>query len=137
MTFCTALNCIDGRTQTPVIEFLKKRFQVMYVDLITEPGVDGVLATGNDAAKTESVLRRCDVSLEKHDSVGIAVIGHFDCAGNPVEDEVHLNQIQQAVGQIQGRYQNVEVIGLWLDEEFRVHEVGRSQKSEGVPSRPS
>ncbi len=32
--FITAINCMDGRTQIPVIEFLKKNFQVDYVDMI-------------------------------------------------------------------------------------------------------
>ncbi len=42
--FGTALNCIDGRTQIPIINWLKENFDVDYVDLITEPGMDKVLA---------------------------------------------------------------------------------------------
>ncbi len=38
MSFCTAINCMDGRTQLPVIEFLKNKLSVEYVDTVTEPG---------------------------------------------------------------------------------------------------
>jgi hypothetical protein len=45
--FATALNCMDGRVQIPIIEFLKKKFKVDYVDMITEPGIDKILAEEN------------------------------------------------------------------------------------------
>ena len=38
MSFCTAINCMDGRVQLPVIRFLQERFKVDYVDVISEPG---------------------------------------------------------------------------------------------------
>ena len=44
MRFCTAINCMDGRTQEPVIAFVKKRFGIDCVDMITEPGPDKILA---------------------------------------------------------------------------------------------
>ena len=34
ITFATAINCMDGRVQIPVIEYLKKEFKVDYVDMI-------------------------------------------------------------------------------------------------------
>jgi hypothetical protein len=44
MTFCTVVNCIDGRVQLPVIEFLKNRFGVDFVDCITEAAPVRILA---------------------------------------------------------------------------------------------
>ncbi len=44
--FGTVLNCIDGRVQIPVTNWLKENFDVDYVDLITEPGIDKVLSEG-------------------------------------------------------------------------------------------
>jgi len=38
MEFCTAINCMDGRVQIPVISFLEERFNARYVDVISEPG---------------------------------------------------------------------------------------------------
>ena len=38
MKFATAVNCMEGRTQLPVIAYLKKKFEVDYVDMVTEAG---------------------------------------------------------------------------------------------------
>jgi Putative carbonic anhydrase len=41
MTFATCLNCIDGRVQIPVIEWITRNKGFKYVDMITKPGIDG------------------------------------------------------------------------------------------------
>ena len=46
--FATAVNCMDGRVQKPVIEYLQKSFGVDYVDMVTEPGPNKILAEGKD-----------------------------------------------------------------------------------------
>lgn len=38
--FATAINCIDGRAQMPVNEWVRKNLGADYVDTVTEPGVD-------------------------------------------------------------------------------------------------
>ena len=38
MSFCTVVNCMDGRVQLPVIRYLQDRIEVLYVDSVTEPG---------------------------------------------------------------------------------------------------
>jgi len=38
-TFAAAINCIDGRTQAAVIEYLKRAYALDFVDMITEPGL--------------------------------------------------------------------------------------------------
>ena len=53
MSFCTAINCMDGRTQLPVIEFLKDKFGVEFVDTITEPGPVRILADQPDSAQAD------------------------------------------------------------------------------------
>ena len=35
MTFCTAVNCMDGWAKLPVIKYLQDRFNVEHVDSIT------------------------------------------------------------------------------------------------------
>jgi hypothetical protein len=47
-TFATAINCIDGRTQIPLIEFIKRNYAIDYIDLITEPGPNKILAENTD-----------------------------------------------------------------------------------------
>ena len=44
MKFYTVINCMDGRVQLPVIKYLQKRFNVEYVDSITEAGPNLVLS---------------------------------------------------------------------------------------------
>jgi len=68
MTFVTAINCMDGRTQLPVIEFLKKKFGVNYVDMITEAGPIQYLAGNLNPEKAESIRLRVEASVLKHDS---------------------------------------------------------------------
>ena len=42
--FATAITCIDGRVQQPIVDWMKLHTNVHYVDLITEPGPDRLRA---------------------------------------------------------------------------------------------
>jgi hypothetical protein len=86
-TFCTAVNCIDGRTQLPIINWLSTRFDVEQVDLITEVSPVKELVLDSESAMAASINKRVDVSIRAHDSRGLAIVAHNDCAGNPVPDE--------------------------------------------------
>lgn len=126
MGFCTAVNCMDGRVQLPVIAFLTRRFAVEHVDMITEPGANRILGRQTSEALIESILDRIRVSLERHHSVGIAIAGHHDCAGNPAEEAQQTADTMAAVKYIRercSRYGDVEVVGLWIDENWSVSEI--------------
>lgn len=123
MQFCTAINCIDGRIQLPIIKYLQTRFHAKYVDLITEPAPDLILARQADTDLVKSILRRTHISVSKHHSVGIAIIGHHDCAGNPVTMNEQILQIKESVNFIRQRYKELEIIGLWVDENGEVLEI--------------
>ena len=123
MKFCTAINCMDGRVQLPVIQFLCDRFGAEYVDCITEPGPNLILAKQGDDARIQTILERLDISIHKHGSVGIAVAGHHDCAGNPASHEDQLEHTRQAVRFLSGKYEDIEIIGLWVDENWEVNEI--------------
>ena len=92
--FVTAVTCMDGRIQEPVSAYLKETFHVSYVDTITEPGPDRILAELVDYEIVKSIRRRLDISVDKHGSKIIAVIGHHDCAGNPVDRDTHHSHIR-------------------------------------------
>ncbi len=124
MSFCTAINCMDGRAQEPVLAYLKGRFGVRYVDTITEPGPNRILATGEPPETAASILRRCDLSVREHGSRGIAVVGHHGCAGNPAAQAEQVAHLRAARARLASRYPRLPVIALWLDESFRVHELG-------------
>ena len=123
MEFCTAINCMDGRVQIPVITYLKERFKVDYVDVVSEPGPNRILADGTDLQQLESIWARVEISITKHDSRGIAVIGHYDCAGNPVDESDQHLHTAAAVRRVRDRFGSVSVIGLWVNCDWEVSEL--------------
>lgn len=120
MIFCTAINCMDGRVQLPVIEYLKNKLNADYVDMITEPGPNKILSDGTDLKLIESIFSRIKISVDKHGSKHIAIIGHYDCAGNPADVEEQERHTHKAIEVIREKFNNVEVIGLWVDENWSV-----------------
>lgn len=123
MRFCTAINCMDGRVQKPVIDYLRNRYNVDYVDMITEPGPNRILADGADWKLIESLFARVKISVEKHGSKQIAIIGHHDCAGNPAGEEEQYAHTLKAIEAVKEKYKELEVIGLWVDESWSVQEI--------------
>ena len=123
MSFCTVINCIDGRVQLPVIRYLQKRFDAEYVDSITEPGPNLILAKQTNIDIVESVFNRLKISIEKHVSVGIAVAAHHDCAANPANEQDQAEHTLDAVKCIKLRYPDIETIGLWINENWQVSEI--------------
>lgn len=87
---------MDGRVQLPVIKYLQKRFQVEYIDVITEAGPNLILAEQKDKIKLESIL------------------------SEPEEQQKHL---QKAISFIESKYQGLKVIGLWVDKNLQVQKV--------------
>ncbi len=121
--FCTAINCMDGRVQSPVAKFMKKRFGMKYVDTVTEAGPVKILADQAPPELLNSIMKRLEISVGVHESRAIAIVGHHDCAGNPVPREKQLQQLQAARKVIVGRFPEAEVILLWVDEQWNAVEV--------------
>ncbi len=115
MSFCTAINCIDGRTQLPVNEYLRDLLKVPYVDTITEAGPVRILGDEPDSPLARTILDRVDVSTGTHGSRCVAIVAHYDCAGNPVSEERQMEQLDRAVRFVAGRYPSVRILGLWVD----------------------
>lgn len=109
---------MDGRVQTPVINWIKENYSVDYIDMITEPGIDGILASEN--RDINPILLKIKISIEKHDSDILFLVGHYDCAGNPVDDETHKKHIGIAVDKLQNLKLFVRIIGLWVSNEWVV-----------------
>jgi carbonic anhydrase len=121
--FGTAISCMDGRIQIPVIDYVLRKCKVDYVDMITEPGPIRVLAENSDKSTIESIKRRVAVSTGKHNSVHIAIVGHDDCAGNPVEKATQLKQILESITTVRSWGFKAEILGLWIDDRWVAHEV--------------
>ena len=93
--FGTAINCIDGRTQQPVIDYIKQNYAVDIVDMITFPGANGIFS--NELRYVEASLAKhsASISVEKHNSRIIAVVGHYDCAGNPETRAITMHKLER------------------------------------------
>ncbi len=59
--FGTAINCMDGRVQLPVINWMKSRYGLDFIDMVTEPGPDKMLSQGSPA-QVESIKSRVLIS---------------------------------------------------------------------------
>jgi len=67
-TRAVCLNCIDGRAQLPVIHWAQQQLKVDHVDMITEPGIDGLLADQNYSM--EVINWKVGISIEKNNANG-------------------------------------------------------------------
>ncbi|MDP8299548.1 MAG: hypothetical protein P9L88_06580 [Candidatus Tantalella remota] len=118
-TFATAINCMDGRIQRPVIKFLLENYDVDYVDMITEMGPNKILAEGQEEDTIASFKKKVAVSVEKHGSTLIAVAAHHDCAGNPASDDIQKKQLLKSIKVVTSwGFPVKKIIALWLDEKF-------------------
>ncbi|MFH1313374.1 MAG: carbonic anhydrase [Candidatus Eisenbacteria bacterium] len=123
MTFCTSIHCMDGRIQEPIIEYLKEKYGVAYVDTITEPGPCRILAENSDRISVGSIVKRIEISINRHGSRLIVISGHHDCTGNPCEEEIQRRQVRESVKYLRSNYPEAETIGLWIDSEWSINDV--------------
>ncbi len=123
MSFCTVVNCMDGRVQLPVLTFLKERFNVQFVDNVTEPGPVLILAERKNSSLLKSILKRIQISVERHGSNGIAVVAHHDCAGNPRSKQIQLDQLKEAISFLKTHFKDIEIVGLWVNAKWQVEEI--------------
>ena len=121
--FGTAINCIDGRTQEPVIDFMKQKYNIDGVDMVTFPGVDGVISNRENSDEIAFLRNAVSISIEKHRSRIIAVVGHFDCAGNPGNREHHYEHIQSAVHEVSSWRFHAQVVGFYVNDKKQIEEV--------------
>ena len=122
--FGTAINCIDGRTQEVVIDRMKQDYDVDGVDMVTFPGVDGIFSNKQRSEEIISQLRRAvSISIEKHGSRVIAVVGHHDCAGNPGDREHHHMDIRGAMHEVSSWNFPVQVVGFYVNEKREIEQV--------------
>jgi len=121
--FSTVINCMDGRIQLPVLDFMRNRFGHPYVDNITIAGPVRILANGTPAAILDAVRERLHVSVEVHGSRTIAVVAHHDCAGNPVSREEQIAQLRPACDWVRSLYPHCTILPLWVNAHWQVEVV--------------
>jgi carbonic anhydrase len=120
--FAGAINCMDGRVQDAVKNYMRQNYSVDYVDMVTEPGPNKILADNQDKAIIENIKKRVEISVEHHGSKVVAVVGHFGCAGNPTEKEVQIGHLKKAEQVVKSFGFPVEIILLWVDGDWKTVE---------------
>jgi len=108
---------MDGRTQLPVIHWIKEKYDVDFVDIITEAGIDGVIAIQRNI---EEIIRSINISLNINKSNRIFIVGHYDCRGNSVDKKTHRKHIQKAVRRLKKIWPRIEIVGLWVGRNWKV-----------------
>ncbi len=121
-TFATTINCIDGRAQGPVSQWIRDNFHVDYVDTVTAPGVDDIIAERSDA-EIQSIVNAAAVSINAHHSGLVVLAGHANCAGNPVSDTEHAAHIKKACDRLSGLQWPVRVIGVWVNHDWQIEKI--------------
>jgi hypothetical protein len=112
---------MDGRIQLPVISWIRRNFKYDFIDMITEPGMDGILAKSEVIRK--KIVDKINISVEKHGSNHIFIVGHEDCAGNPGDEMAHRAHIQAALNYIAALNMPVDITGLWATIDGEIKEV--------------
>ncbi len=104
-------------------DWILKNRPVRYADLITEPGIDGVLSDENQ--DIQGVLRKIELSMKKHHTSPslIFIAGHSDCRSNSVSDDVHKEHIIAGVRRLKRIYLDKEITGLWVSLKQEVSEI--------------
>jgi len=113
-SFCTVINCMDGRVQLPVNSYMTKNYKVDFVDTITEAGPNRILCQPKKNL-SKSIINRVNISLNKHKSKIIAIVGHNDCAGSPCSDDKQITYTLKAVAFLKRKYPAIKIIGLFVD----------------------
>ncbi len=116
--FACAINCMDGRVQDAVKNYMQKNYGADFVDMVTEPGPNKILADNLDKAVIENIKKRVEISVHHHGSKIVAIVGHFGCAGNPTEKETQVVHLKKAEKIVKSFGFPVEIILLWVDGDW-------------------
>ena len=116
--FGTTVNCMDGRSLDATITWMKKQYALDFIDAITEPGMDAY-AIKMIPEQRAWLKRKLEISIVHHGSRTVSVVGHDDCAGNPVDRNDHLSCIGKCVEIVKELLLEIDpkltvaVVGLW------------------------
>jgi len=118
--FACAINCMDGRVQDAVKNYMKENYGVDYVDMVTEPGPNKILCECQDCDKgvIEDVKKRVGISVNGHGSKVVAIVGHDGCAGNPAGKEEQIEQLKKCKEAVEGFGFPAEVVLLYVNGDW-------------------
>ncbi len=120
----TVINCIDGRIQYPVMDFLRQNYKLDYFDSLTEAGPIKILTERTDKCRLFSLKEQISTSLEENGSGFIAIVGHHDCKDNPEDRAGQEKQIKAVIDYLQKAYgKDLTYVGLYVNDKWEVEEI--------------
>ncbi|HEX6417834.1 MAG TPA: carbonic anhydrase [Acidimicrobiales bacterium] len=135
-TFAAAVTCIDGRVHPPLARWVRERYGVDHVDLLTQPGPDLALCCAADG-EVAHLRDHLGVSARAHRPGVLVVAGHADCAANPVPEAEHRRHLRRALDRARAwAPDGMPVVAVWVDRDGTVAEVaGTADPGAGAESR--
>ncbi|GIJ79164.1 hypothetical protein SAMN05443287_102563 [Micromonospora phaseoli] len=112
--FATMLTCIDGRIQRPLDRWVRSHLDVDYLDTITEPGPEAVVATTGES-RLDALLEKVRISQRAHGSETLVIAAHSDCAGNPVPVAEHHRQLREGLARLATRLPGTRILAVHAD----------------------
>ncbi len=126
MKFGTVINCTDGRVQYPVMDYLKKHFEIEFFDSANEAGPLRTLCKKSDKCRLITLKEQIRTSLEDHGSKFIALVGHHDCNDNPGNRAFQESQLDESLDYLQRSFgTEITYVGLYVNEKWEVEEYTR------------
>ena len=86
-----ALVCADGRLHQGCVKYNEQIAEALGVDVVDEvavPGPDGLFKKGREGER-KATLGWLKLLIAAHHPTAIALVGHYQCAGNPESDAEH------------------------------------------------
>lgn len=120
--FACVLDCMDGRTKHAVTRHIRKNYHVKWCDLITKPGINKVLADNADRVTIEDIKKMMDISIHHHGSNVVFIVGHAECAGNPVGKEEQIRHLNAAKKTVDSLGFDIDIILLWVENDWKTVE---------------
>jgi len=114
---------MDGRIQEAVAKHMKRVYGVEYVDMVTEPGPNVILAKGTNQSVIQNIRNRVNISVGHHGSKIVAIVGHSDCAACPEGKDAQCDYLRKAKKTVESFGFNVEITLLWVGYDFTSVEI--------------
>lgn len=128
--FVTVVNCMDGRVQEQVREYVFNVFDKKHIDTITLAGPCKVISENRKTAIVKNLKFRIDISVNKHGSNYIYIVGHSDCAGITRCDDTQKDYLIDSVAKLKEWYPNTTIQALWIDSNFKINKFDGGKNNE-------
>jgi len=130
MSRCIAVNCVDGRAQLPVIEFIKREYGWSLFDVITEWNPAYVLSERNTSIEANSIMEKIESLIKNNIYNTIVITAHHGCADNCESDADYSRHLNLSVRYVGKHFPELKVIGLWIDADGNTKEVCSAKPEE-------